>query len=198
MKSIKDIANSYSNLNSVEKRKAIFSYVQNLPYQINWLSKPEQVMEAWAWYCVSKHRLLKEIYKEIWIESDLCYVPFSFWKVYLPENLQYRWIATKNWYHVFLQCTIESQKIYVDASFPMAFTRVFQTTLDRDWTHSMIPFWWPYENIIVCKTKEQEKIAKHQFTKNTELDAKDKKRVEEFNNWSLTVWNKEEKEYCDI
>ncbi len=172
---------------SIDNRKKLFLYVQSLSYQINWLTKSEQVIEAGAGYCVSKHRLLKELLCEMWIESNLCFVPFCFGDVSLPKHLQGRGMALKKWYHVFLQCNINGNLIFLDASFGMAFSKIYQTSILRDWVHSMIPFWWPYNEITICKNKDDEKHAKEKFTKNTTLDTEDKKRIEEFNKRSFSI-----------
>lgn len=183
------IHKNYNSKNQVNLRKFIFNFVQNLPYQINWFSKPEQVIDAWAWYCVSKHRLLRDLFKEIWIDSYLCYVPFSFWNAQLPKYLQGWWMAKKDWYHVFLQAKIEWKLVYIDASFPISFSDIYPTSKERDWIHDMTPFWWPYENILVCTSKEEENSAKKEFTQNTTLDTEDEKWIKEFNEWSMNHSN---------
>ena len=182
-----DLKENISDQNDTQKRISLFSYVQNLSYQINWLSKPEEVINAWAWYCLSKHRLLKQLFQEVWIESNLCYVSFSFWNVWLPKHLQGWWMATKDWYHVFLEAKIQWEAICVDASFPMRFSDIYPTSKERDWIHSMTPFWWPCENRVVCTSKEEENSAKKEFTKNTLLDSDNEKRIDEFNSRSLSI-----------
>lgn len=184
------IHKNYNSKNQANLRKYIFNFVQNLPYQINWLTKPEQVIDAEAWYCVSKHRLLRDLFNEIWVESHLCYVPFSFWSVMLPKVLQEWWMATKKWYHVFLQAKIQWKLVYLDASFPISFSNIYSTSIERNWIDSMVPFWWPYENIVVCTSKEDETSAKNEFTKNTTLDTEDEKWIKEFNEWSMNHSNK--------
>lgn len=189
MNTSQNIVNKYNFLNPLKLRIALFDYVQNLFYQVNWFSKPEEVIKAWAGYCVSKHRLLKELFNHIWIESNLCFVPFTFGRVRLPKNLQWRWLAMKDWYHVFLQSNIDWNILTLDASFGIKFSNIYTTSIKRDWISSMTPFWWPYTQPIICRTKDEEKMAKEIFTQNTILDHKDEKRIEEFNKRSLSVSN---------
>ena len=92
----------HKNSDKIAERISIFETIRNFVYQINWVSIPEKLLEVKEWYCTSKHRLLKEVYDRLWYETQMCFIPFSFDMIYLPDNLKNRWYANKKWYHTFL------------------------------------------------------------------------------------------------
>lgn len=66
----------------------LFVFVRDIPYEINDVHAPKLLLERRKWYCVVKHKLLKLLFEKIWVESSLCFVPFSFGNMYLPDALQ--------------------------------------------------------------------------------------------------------------
>lgn len=111
----------------------IFNFVREIPYEINGAYSPELLLDKWKWYCVSKHRLLKELLAAIHIKSHLVYVEFTFNEIYLPTNLINWWLADKKWYHVYLKADLNNWLINIDASFPKSYQEYYIINSERDW-----------------------------------------------------------------
>ena len=89
------ISETYSE-DKVIQRMCIFEIVRDYIYQINNAITPEITLACKEWYCVSKHKLLKVIYEELWYRTELCFIPFTFDMTYLPNHLQNWGLAKKN------------------------------------------------------------------------------------------------------
>lgn len=114
---IESFIKQYKSEDKIAERISIFETVRDFLYQINWVSDSKKLLKIKEWYCTSKHRLLKEVYDKLWYQTQLCFVPFSFNMIYLPDELKDWWYANKKWYHTFLQMMIDWNWIDIDATF---------------------------------------------------------------------------------
>lgn len=85
---IEHFITQHKSEDKIAERILVFESVRDFLYQINWANTPEKLLEMKAWYCASKHRLLQTVYNKLWYETKLCFIPFSFDMVYLPDFLK--------------------------------------------------------------------------------------------------------------
>lgn len=171
----------HKNSDKIVARIAIFETIRKFVYQINWVSIPEKLLEVKEWYCTSKHRLLKEVYDRLWYETQLCFIPFSFDMIYLPDNLKNRWYANKKWYHTFLQMLIDDKWINIDATFNPELKDFYAVNENRDWIFSQKVI-CEYDKIYIPKSSDEEQKIK-KLLSDDEMIAEDYERIKEFNNW---------------
>lgn len=156
----------------ISERISIFEAVRDFLYQINWANTPEKLLELKEWYCASKHRLLKEVYDRLWYQTQLCFVPFSFDMIYLPDDLKDWWYANKKWYHVFLKMNIDWNWIDIDATFNSELKNFYVVNEDRNWIYSQKVI-CDYDKIYIPKSLDQEREIKKLLSNPSEMTGKD-------------------------
>ena len=183
---IESFINQHKSEDKILERISIFETVRDFVYQINWVSDPEKLLEVKEWYCASKHRLLKKIYNKLWYQTKLCFVPFSFNMIYLPDDLKNRWYANKKWYHTFLQMFIDWKWIDIDATFNKELKSIYTVNENRDWisTQEII---CDYDKIYIPKSLDEEKEIKKNLSDSNWLDENDKIWIEKYNDWIKTL-----------
>ena len=179
---IEDFISAHRDPNKVFERISIFETVRDFVYQINWVSDPENLLEIKEWYCTSKHRLLKEIYDRLWYKTQLCFIPFSFDMIYLPDELKNRWYANKKWYHTFLQMLIDNKWIDIDATFNPELKNFYVVNENREWISSQKVV-CDYDKIYISNSLEEEQEIKKLLSCNDKMTAEYYERIEKFNNW---------------
>lgn len=172
----------HKNPDKIAERISIFETVRDFVYQINWVSDPEKLLEVKEWYCASKHRLLKEIYNKLWYQTKLCFVPFSFNMIYLPDNLKNWWYANKKWYHTFLQMLIDDKWIDIDATFNKELKSIYTVNENWDWCSSQ-KIICDYDKIYIPNSLEEELEIKKLLSDPSEISEKDNERIKKFNDW---------------
>lgn len=166
----------------VKYRINIFNKVMNYPYQINGARTIEKLMEIKCGYCVPKARLLQDAYKKLWYETKLCFVPFRFDMLSLPEEFKNRGFASKKGYHTFAQIFVDGNRIDLDATFHPALKEWFQVNDERDGMSSQKVV-YPYTEVFVPQTEEEEREIKNKLNDPNGWDKKDEERIEKFNSW---------------
>lgn len=166
----------------ISERISIFETVRDFLYQINWANTPEKLLEMKEWYCASKHRLLKKVYDRLWYETQLCFIPFSFDMIYLPDGLKDRWYANKKWYHVFLKMLVDWDWINIDATFNSELRNFYIVNEDRDWTSSQKVI-CDYDEIYIPKSLDEEREIKKKLGDSDWFDENDKIWIEKYNRW---------------
>ena len=179
---IESFINQHKSEDKILERISVFETVRDFVYQINWVSDPEKLLEVKEWYCASKHRLLKEIYNKLWYQTKLCFVPFSFNMIYLPDDLKNRWYANKKGYHTFLQMLIDWKWIDIDATFNSKLKDFYVVNENRDWVSSEKVI-CDYDKIYIPNSLEEEQEIKKLLSYNDEMTAEDYERIEKFNDW---------------
>lgn len=179
---IESFINQHKSKDKTLERITIFETVRDFIYQINWVSDPGKLLEVREWYCASKHRLLKEIYDRLWYQTKLCFIPFSFDMIYLPDDLKNWWYANKNWYHAFLKIDIDLKWIDIDATFNPELKNFYVVNENRDWVSSEKVI-CDYDKIYIPNSLEEEQEIKKLLSYNDEITAEDYERIEKFNNW---------------
>lgn len=139
----------------VTQRILIFEKVRDFLYQMNWSNTTDKLLATREWYCVSKHRLLKDVYIRLWYNSKLCFVPFSFNMVYLPEHLIGWWLAVKKWYHTFLKVLIGNERINIEATYWKNLKEYYLVNENRDWVSSQRLI-TNDTNVFIASTDEEE------------------------------------------
>ena len=182
----------HKNSDKIVERISNFETVRDFVYQINWANTPEKLLEVKEWYCASKHRLLKTIYEKLWYETKLCFVPFSFNMIYLPDDLKNRWYANKKGYHTFLQIFIDWKWIDIDATFNSKLKDFYVVNENRDWFSSQKVV-CDYDNIYIPNLLEEEQEIKKLLSDNGGMATEDYERIKKFNNW-IKSFNKESQE----
>lgn len=167
-------------LDPATQRIRIFETVRDFPYQINWKSTAEELLEAKEWYCAAKHKLLKECYTKLGYETELCFTPFIFSDIYLPDHLKNRGLANKKIYHTFLRFKMNDARISLDATFHPAMKNIYVVNENRDWKSDQKDI-CPYSNVLIARTPEQEIEIKKELSE--PLDSEDERRIEEYNTW---------------
>jgi len=172
----------HKNPDKIAERISIFETVRDFVYQINCVSEPEKLLEIKEWYCTSKHRLLKEIYDKLWYQTQLCFIPFSFNMIYLPDNLKNRWYANKKWYHTFLQIFIDGEWFDIDATFNKELKNIYTVNENRDWvsTQKII---CNYDKVFIPKSLDEEREIKKSLSDSGETTDKDYEWIKKYNNW---------------
>jgi len=179
---IENFISTHKNSNKLIERISIFETVRNFVYQINWVSDYKKLLDIKEWYCASKHRLLKEVYDKLWYQTKLCFIPFSFDKIYLPNDLKNRWYTNKKWYHVFLKMNIDWKWIDIDATFNPELKNFYVVNENRDWISSQKVI-CDYDKIYIPTSLEKEQEIKKLLSSNDEMTTEDYGRIEKFNNW---------------
>lgn len=182
----------HKNSDKITERISIFETVRDFVYQINWVSDPEKLLEVREWYCASKHRLLKGVYDRLWYETQLCFIPFSFDMIYLPDDLKNRWYANKKWYHVFLKMNIDWKWVDIDATFNPELKNFYVVNENRDWVSSEKVV-CDYDKIYIPNLSEEEQEIKKLLSDNGGMTTEDYERIKKFNNW-IKSFNKESQE----
>lgn len=177
---IKKFILEHKNSDKIAERISIFETVRDFVYQINWVSDPEKLLEVKEWYCASKHRSLKEIYNKLWYQTKLCFVPFSFNMIYLPDDLKNRWYANKKGYHTFLQMFIDWKWIDIDATFNKELKNIYTVNENRDWISPQKVI-CDYDKIYIPKSLDEEQEIKENLS--SSMDEYDKIWIEKYNNW---------------
>ena len=172
----------YKSEDKIAERISIFESVRDFVYQINWISDPKKLLEVKEWYCTSKHRLLKEIYDRLWYQTQLCFIPFSFNMIYLPDDLKNRWYANKKGYHTFLQILSENKRINIDATFNPELKDFFVVNENWDWCSSQ-KIICDYDKIYIPNSLEEELEIKKLLSDPSEISEKDNERIKKFNDW---------------
>ena len=166
----------------IAERIAIFESVRDFLYQINWANTPEKLLELKEWYCASKHRLLQTVYNKLWYETKLCFVPFSFDMVYLPDFLKDWWYANKKWYHVFLKMNIDWEWIDIDATFNSELKDFYVINENRDWISSQ-KIICDYDKVFIPDSSDEELEIKKLLSDPNGMNNKDYEWIEKFNDW---------------
>ncbi len=179
---VESFINQHRCENKIAERIAIFESVRDFLYQINWVNNPEKLLERREWYCAVKHRLLKMVYDQLWYKTQLCFVPFSFDMVYLPDFLKNWWYANKKWYHVFLNVNIDWQWVYIDATFNSELKTYYVVNENRDWISSQNII-CDYDKIYVPKSSEEEWEIKKKLSDPRGITAGDNVWLEKYNDW---------------
>ena len=170
----------------ITKRIAIFESVRDFLYQINWANTLEKLLELKEWYCASKHRLLQTIYNKLWYETKLCFIPFSFDMVYLPDFLKDWWYSNKKWYHVFLKINIDWKWIDIDATFNSELKDFYIVNENRDWISSQKTI-CEYNNVYIPNSSDEEREIKKLLSDSNGMNDEDYEWIKKFNNWIRTV-----------
>ena len=172
--------------NPIKYRINIFNSVRDFLYQINWISDINILLEVREWYCVSKCRLLKMCYEEIWYEAKLCFTPFKFNQIYLPDNLLNWWLSEKQWYHVFLRLKTNNEFIDIDSSFNKQLKNYYVVNYNRDWISQQNVI-FEYKEAYVPNNLEEENEIKNKLTDDKWFDEDDFLWIKEYNTWLRSI-----------
>ena len=174
------------NSNKITERITIFESVRDFLYQRNWANTPEKLLELKEWYCASKHRLLQAVYNRLWYETKLCFIPFSFDMVYLPDFLKDWWYSNKKWYHVFLKINIDWKWIDIDATFNSELKDFYIVNENRDWFSSQ-KIICEYDNVFIPNSPDEEREIKKLLSDSNGMNDEDYEWIKKFNNWIRTM-----------
>ena len=183
---VESFISQHKSQDKISKRISIFEYVRDFLYQINWANTPEKLLEMKAWYCASKHRLLQTVYNKLWYETKLCFIPFSFDMVYLPDFLKDWWYANKKWYHVFLKMNIDWIWIDIDATFNSELKDFYVVNENRDW-FSYQRVICKYDKVFIPNSLDEEREIKKSLSDSNEMTDEDYEWIEKFNDWIRTL-----------
>lgn len=183
---IESFINQYKSEDKISERIGIFESVRDFLYQINWANTPKKLFEIKEWYCASKHRLLESIYNKLWYETKLCFIPFSFDMIYLPDSLKNWWYANKKWYHVFLKININWNWIDIDATFNSEVRNFYVVNQDWDWVSSQ-KIICDYKEIYIPNSPDKEREIKKLLSDPREMTENDYKWIQKFNDWIKTI-----------
>ena len=164
----------------IAERISIFETVRDFLYQINWANTPKKLLETKEWYCASKHRLLKEVYDRLWYQTQLCFIPFSFDMIYLPNELKDWWYANKKWYHVFLQILVNEKWINIDSTFNSELKNFYVVNENRDWVSSQ-KIICNYDKVFIPKSLDEEREIKESLSDSNEMTDKDYEWIKKYN-----------------
>ena len=170
----------------VLERITIFETIRDFLYQINWANTTEKLLKMKEWYCASKHRLLQAIYNRLWYETKLCFIPFSFDMVYLPDFLKDWWYANKKWYHVFLKMNIDWEWVDIDATFNSELKDFYVVNDSWDWFSSQ-KIICEYDKVFIPKSPEEELEIKKLLSDSNKMTDKDYEWIKKFNDWIRTI-----------
>lgn len=170
----------YKAKDKISERIAIFEAVRDFLYQINWANTPEKLLQIKEGYCASKHRLLQAVYEELWYKTKLCFIPFSFDMLYLPDFLQNWWYSNKKWYHVFLKINISWKRINMDATFNSKLKKFYVVNQNRDWFSSQKVI-CNYNRVYIPSTPDEEREIKKKLSDHNDMTEKDNEWIEKFN-----------------
>ncbi len=183
---IENFISEHKNSDKVLERITIFETVRDFLYQINWANTPEKLLELKEWYCASKHRLLQSVYNKLWYETKLCFIPFSFDMIYLPDYLKDWWYSNKKWYHVFLKMNIDWNWIDIDATFNSELKNFYVVNENRDWISSQRII-CDYDNVYIPNSSDEEREVKKLLSDSDGMTNEDYERIEKFNDWVRTL-----------
>ena len=179
----------HKNSDKIAERISIFETVRDFLYQINWANTPKKLLETKEWYCTSKHRLLKEVYDRLWYQTQLCFIPFSFDMIYLPNELKDWWYANKKWYHVFLQILVNEKWINIDSTFNSELKNFYVVNENRDWVSSQ-KIICNYDKVFIPKSLDEEREIKKSLSDSNEMTDKDYEWIEKYNERIIIVSEK--------
>ena len=179
---IESFVKQYKSEDKITERITIFETVRDFLYQINWANTPEKLLKLKEWYCASKHRLLKELYDSLWYQTQLCFVPFSFDMIYLPDTLKDWWYANKKWYHIFLQMMIDWKWTDIDATFNSELRDFYVVNENRDWVSSQKVI-CDYDKVFIPKSQGEEQDIKENLGDSEWFDENDKIWLKKYNKW---------------
>lgn len=177
---IESFINQHKSEDEISKRIFIFETIRDFLYQINWVSDSKKLLEIKEWYCTSKHRLLKEVYDKLWYQTQLCFIPFSFDMIYLPDALKDWWYANKKWYHTFLQMMINNEWINIDATFNSELRDFYVVNKNRDWISSQ-KIICDYDEIYISNSPDEERKIKKSLSYSSEITDKDYEWINKYN-----------------
>lgn len=177
---IESFISQHKSEDKISERISIFETVRDFLYQINWASTPEKLLETKEWYCASKHKLLKEVYDRLWYQTQLCFIPFSFDMIYLPDDLKDWWYANKKWYHVFLQMLIDGNWINIDSTFNSELKNFYVVNESRDWVSSQNVI-CNYDKVFIPKSLDEEREIKKSLSDSSEMTDKDYEWIKKYN-----------------
>ena len=183
---IEHFITQHKSEDKIAERILVFESVRDFLYQINWADTPEKLLEIKEWYCASKHRLLQAIYNRLWYETKLCFIPFSFDMVYLPDSLKDWWYANKKWYHVFLKINIDWKWINIDATFNSELKDFYVVNENRDWFSSQ-EIICKYDKVFIPNSYNEEREIKKNLSDSNEMTNKDYEWIEKFNDWIRNI-----------
>lgn len=170
----------HKNSDKIAERISIFETVRDFLYQINWVSDSKKLLGIKEWYCASKHRLLKEVYDRLWYQTQLCFIPFSFDMIYLPDELKNWWYANRKWYHTFLQMMINNEWINIDATFNSELKEFYVVNENWDWISSQ-KIICDYDEIYIPKSLDEEWKIKKLLSDSNEITDKDYDWINKYN-----------------
>ncbi len=179
---IEHFITQHKSEDKISEKIAIFESVRDFLYQINRANTPEKLLELKEWYCASKHRLLQSVYNELWYETKLCFIPFSFDMIYLPDSLKDWWYANKKWYHVFLKMNIDWNRIDIDATFNSELKDFYVVNENWNWISSQ-KIICDYDKVYIPNSRDEEREIKKLLSDSNEMTEKDYKWIEKFNAW---------------
>ncbi len=179
---VESFISQHKSQDKISKRISIFEYVRDFLYQINWANTPEKLLEMKAWYCASKHRLLQTVYNKLWYETKLCFIPFSFDMVYLPDFLKDWWYANKKWYHVFLKINIDWKWVNIDATFNSQLKDLYVVNDNWDWSSSQ-KIICDYDKVYIPSALKEEGEIKKSLADSNEMTDWDYEWIKKFNDW---------------
>lgn len=179
---VESFISQHKSQDKISKRISIFEYVRDFLYQINWANTPEKLLEMKAWYCASKHRLLQTVYNKLWYETKLCFIPFSFDMVYLPDFLKDWWYANKKWYHVFLKINIDWKWVNIDATFNSQLKDLYVVNDNWDWSSSQ-KIICDYDKVYIPSSLNEEWEIKKFLSDSNEMTDWDYEWIKKFNDW---------------
>ena len=177
---------THKNSDKIIERISVFESVRDLLYQINWANTPDKLLKIKEWYCASKHRLLQSIYNRLWYETKLCFIPFSFDMVYLPDFLKDWWYANKKWYHVFLKMNIDWNWIDIDATFNSELKDFYVVNENWDWIYPQ-KIICDYDKIYIPNLPDEEREIKKLLSDSSEMTDEDFEWIEKFNAWIKSI-----------
>jgi len=175
------ISDNFSTSKTIQRIK-IFEAVRDFEYQINNGKEPEEVIKNKSWYCTSKHRLLKRIYEELWYKTELCFAPFTFDMIYLPDNMRNWWLANKKQYHTFLKLWIDWNDVNIDATYNKELRNFYVVNENRDWISNQKMI-CEFSQIYVPQNQQEEDEIKKLLNNKVWFTDQDKKRILEYNQW---------------
>ncbi len=179
---IKNFLEENYSTNPIKYRINIFDSVRDFLYQINWISDINKLLKVREWYCVSKCRVLKKCYEELWYEAKLCFTPFKFNQIYLPDSLLDWWLSDKQWYHVFLRLKINNQFIDIDPSFNKELKDYYTVNQYWDWISSQNVI-FEYKEVYIPSNIEEESEIKNKLADDRWFDEDDFLWIKKYNLW---------------
>ena len=170
----------------ISERISIFETVRDFLYQINWANTTKKLLNIKEWYCTSKHRLLQQVCGELWYETKLCFMPFSFNNVYLPDSLINRWYANRKWYHTFLKMNIDWKWVNIDATFNSELKDLYVVNDNWDWSSSQKVI-CNYDEVYIPSSLDEEREIKKSLSDSSEMTDWDYEWIKKFNDWIKNI-----------